>query len=88
MRILRGALASVASAWLMGSAVVAIEARAADPDLTDAEGAVSEPADPDDARDIGADNDPNDVGQKALQPGDDSTDRGDAAGQTQEPDDE
>jgi hypothetical protein len=88
MRMLRGALGIVAIAWLMSSAVAAIEARAADPDLTDAEGAVSEPADPDDARDIGADNDPNDVGQKALQPGDDATDSGDAAGQAQEPDDE
>jgi hypothetical protein len=88
MRMLRRALAIAASAWLMVSAVAAIEARAADPDLTDDEGAASEPADPDDARDIAADNNANDVGQDALPPGDDSSGGGDAPGQAQQPDDE
>lgn len=57
-----------AAGLLVGLAAMAEEPRG--PAAVDAsvEGALEEPADPDDAADIRADDDPDDVGQEALPP--------------------
>jgi hypothetical protein len=68
MRFVRAGLAIGAVALLLGGA-----AAARDPQPTvsddDSQGALTEPADPDDAADIQADRDPGDVGQKGLSAG-------------------
>jgi hypothetical protein len=51
--------------WLTAAAA---EPRDANPDVVDVEDALTEPADADDEADIRADDDPDDVGQGALQP--------------------
>jgi hypothetical protein len=62
-------LVEVAAAGLLFSfAAAGGEPRGSKPEGAAAEGALAEPTDPDDEADIRADNDPNDVGQQALEP--------------------
>jgi hypothetical protein len=57
------------SALLVSSAALAAEPEAPEAeDQITVEEALAEPADPDDEADIRADDDPNDVGQEALEP--------------------
>jgi len=62
-------LVEVAAAGLLVSfAAAGVEPRSPDPEAAAVEDALAEPADPDDEVNIRADDDPNDVGQEALEP--------------------
>jgi hypothetical protein len=58
----------VVAGLLWGFAAAANEPEAPEREGVTVEGALSEPADPDDAANIRADDDPQDVGQEALEP--------------------
>lgn len=59
----------VVAGLLLGFAAAAGEPSEPQPGEATIEGALAEPADPDDAADVLDDNNPNDVGQQALEPG-------------------
>ena len=68
-RILLGAAIATGLFWCLG--VAAQEAEESETGRAAVEGALVEPADPDDEADIESDNDPNDVGQVGLEPSED-----------------